>query len=424
MKIVHICSTDLSGGAAKAAFGINKALNENGMDSYMLVQKKIGNNDRVIQFSNSLLGKTKYYFRFLLDYLYISNLTIQERGRFSFPYWGVDITKHIQVNDADILHLHWINEGFFSLETFQKLIAFNKPIVWTFHDMWAFTGGCHYSLGCEKFETECKNCPSLKNSSSNDYSYKIFNMKMEIFKQLNINLVTCSNWLSKEVVKSKIFNNKQVTVIPNTIDIDVFKPFNKDEARKNLKLPIDKKLILFGTMTLKDERKGFKYLIEGLKILYQNYPNIREEIEIVMFGSSKNLTKVEIPFKTNFLGRINSSNNLAKIYSSADIFIAPSIQDNLPNTVMESLSCGTPVVAFNIGGMADMITHLKNGYLAIPFSIEDLVKGIDWTISQIKGNIELQKNARNKVVEYYNAEVISSMYKDLYKKLLIQKSLS
>ena len=151
MKVIHLCVSDTLGGASRAAYSLNKALNNAGINSSMLVQKKFGNDDTVFPFVDSPIDEIKYDNRFLLDYLFIYFLTIKERGRFSYPYWGVNIIEHPLIKEADILHLHWINQGFFSFKTLYSLAKLNKPIVWTFHDMWAFTGGCHYSYGCENF---------------------------------------------------------------------------------------------------------------------------------------------------------------------------------------------------------------------------------------------------------------------------------
>ena len=178
MKIIHICVTDIVGGAAKAAYSLHKALGNAGLNSSMLVQKKFSNDNTVIPFVDSSLKEIKYTERFLLDYFFIKSFTIKERGRFSFPFWGVDLAEHTLVKEADIIHLHWVNQGYFSFKTFRSLAKLNKPIVWTFHDMWAFTGGCHYSLGCEKFKSSCGDCPSLKFQSKNDFSHKIFSKKI------------------------------------------------------------------------------------------------------------------------------------------------------------------------------------------------------------------------------------------------------
>ena len=417
MKIIHFCNSDLIGGAARAAYSLNKALNNANLTSSMLVQKKSSNEKTVYPFVNTALEKLGYARRIALDYLFIKYLSLKKKGRFSFPFWGVNLSRNTLIKQADIIHLHWINQGYFSIKTFKSLAGLNKPIVWTLHDMWAFTGGCHYSGGCEKFISECKNCPSLKFSSENDFSNKIFTNKILTYKNLNIDIVTCSKWLADEAKRSYLFQNKKITPIPNPIEIDIYKPMDQKTARAKLNLPQDKKLILFGTMTLKEKRKGFSYLKSALDFLDKEHPELKDEIEVLVFGSSKNSTIDRIPFNTNFVGRIADVNKLVQCYNSADLFAAPSLEDNLPNTVMESLSCGVPVVAFNIGGMPDMIGHKSNGYLAKPYSHQDFAEGLYWILTGTDKQ-KLQTNAREKVINNFTPDIIGKRYLDLYKSIL------
>ena len=414
MKIIHLCVTDTLGGAARAAYSLNKVLNNAGINSAMLVQKKFSNDDTVFPFVDSSIEEFNYAKRFIFDYAFITLLTLKERGRFSLPYWGVDITQHTLIKEADILHLHWINQGFFSFKTFQSLAEINKSIVWTFHDMWAFTGGCHYSLDCEKYESDCFNCPALRFPSKNDFSHKTFLKKISLFESFKFNIVTCSNWLAEKVKKSFLLKNYPVTVIPNTLDINIFKPIEKNTARSAFNLAENKFFILFGTMTVNDKRKGFELLKSSLVKLYNNNVSLRDKVEIIVFGSADYKLSSDIPFKTNFLGRIKTDEKIALSYNCADVFVAPSIEDNLPNTVMESLACGTPVAAFNIGGMPDMIEHMINGYLAKPFEIEDLSNGIVWLLQEKGAGKNFQPAARDKVLKNFAPEIVSKKYIQIY----------
>lgn len=181
MRIIHLNSSDRGGGASRACIDINDALKSIGVDSSLLVHQKLSDRRDINTTTNTIFQKFVFNIRYWLDYLLIRFLSIKERGRFSFPFCGLNITEHPLIKQADIIHLHWINQGFFSIKTFQQLSKFNKPIVWTLHDMWAFTGGCHYSSGCKKYSTECENCPSLKFSSENDFSHKVFKRKKQGF---------------------------------------------------------------------------------------------------------------------------------------------------------------------------------------------------------------------------------------------------
>lgn len=420
MKVVHLNNSDRDGGASIAASRINNALNKSGLDSKLLVQKKKGSDNTTLSVSNNSFSKISYLMRFLFDVFSIKVFTPNTKGRFSYPYWGVEVSNYPLIANADIINLHWVNQGFISLKGLEGLKKLGKPIVWTLHDMWAFTGGCHYSLSCRKFEQHCYLCPSLKFSGPRDASYKIFEKKSKIFEEMNLHIVTCSSWLAKEVRNSELLRKKTVTVIANPIDTEIYKPTNRNRSRDRLNLPQDKLLILFGTMTLNEKRKGFDLLVESMRSLYIYYPELKNSVEIIVFGSEKKMDKMDIPFKINYLGRLTNQNNIIDCYGAADLFVAPSIQDNLPNTVMESLACGTPVAAFNIGGMPDMIDHKENGFLAQSINAKELSEAILWLVKN-NNKEDLRKYARKKVLDNFTPSQIAKNYKQLYKKLLDAK---
>lgn len=417
MKVVHLSSSDLSGGASIACKRISDAQVLNGVDSNLLVQKKSSPDDKVQSTTNNFLSRLHYNLRFALDEGFIRLLTIQQRGRFSNPFIGLDITNHPLIIDSDVINLHWINGGFLSLDILEKIGKLGKPIVWTLHDMWAFTGGCHYSLDCRKFEKECNYCPSLKSAGENDVANKIFREK-SFFEKLNLTIVTCSKWLKQEAEKSMLLGKKRIVNIPNPLDTEFYKPSDIILSRKNLGLSENKIYILFGAMNLIDERKGFKYLLKSLNKLASDSPDTKETIEILVFGKANTKIINSIPFKCHYFGNIKSEDEVIACYNSADIFIAPSLQDNLPNTVVESLSCGKPVVSFNVGGLPDMIDHLKNGYLVQVGSVEDLVSGINWYINNPANHDQLRLNAREKAVKNFSREVVAKQYKELYRSII------
>ncbi|MCX6150419.1 MAG: glycosyltransferase family 4 protein [Ignavibacteriales bacterium] len=417
MKVVHIINADTRGGAPKAAFAIHKALLGAGVDSKMLVQRKFSNDEKVASYNSGFLQTQLTNSRMLLDIIQMKLFTQTEKGRFSFASVGKDISNHRIINEADVLHLHWINEGYLSLESLRKLAQLGKPIVWTLHDMWAFTGGCHYSAGCKKYEESCGKCPYLKTPNENDYSKKIWRKKLEIYNHLNPSIVTCSNWMGECAKKSSLLNKSSISVIPNPIDIAVYKPINKSEARKRLNLSPEKNFVLFGTLNVNEERKGFKQLVDALELLIHKNPEIVNEVELLVYGSAPREDLNLLPLKANGFGRITNEEILVDCYNSADVFVAPSLEDNLPNTVMESLACGVPVAAFNIGGMPDMIEHLKTGYLAQPFSTENLSEGIKWLIEDEQRLKSLNEISRKKVMESFTSEIVGLAYFNLYKSL-------
>ena len=289
MKVVHLSSSDISGGASIACKRISDALILENVDSNLLVQKKSSPDHKVQSTTNSFISRLHYNLRFALDEGYIRLLTNQQRGRFSNPFIGIDIADHPLIINSDIINLHWINGGFLSLNTLKKLGELGKPIVWTLHDMWAFTGGCHYSLDCRKFEKECNYCPSLKQSGKNDKSNKIFSEK-KYFKELNLTIVTCSKWLKLEAEKSALLGEKKILNIPNPLDTEFYKPLDKILSRKKLGLSENKIYILFGAMNLVDERKGFRYLLDSLNKLASGSPDTKVKIEILVFGKANDET--------------------------------------------------------------------------------------------------------------------------------------
>ena len=404
---------DIIGGAARAAYRLHQGLNKIGVNSQMLVQKKISNDHTVIG-PETKFQKVMARVRPIMDKVPVKFYKNKNEALFSpawVPFSGV--VKKINVTDPDIVHLHWIAFGMIRIE---ELARIRKPIIWTLHDSWAFTGGCHIPFDCKKYTKNCGCCPTLNSNKKKDLSYKILQRKRKSWKNLDLTIVTPSSWLGKCAKKSSLFYKTRVEVIPNGIDLSRFKPIDKNIAREVLCLPKDKKLILFGAMSaINDRNKGFHLLKQSLK-KFQLIGN--KNIEFVVFGFSKPKNEENLGFKIHYLGRLNDEISLALVYSTADVFIIPSIQENLPNTIMESLACGIPVVAFNIGGIHDMIEHQKNGYLAKPFDTTDLAYGIKWVLEDDTRLKELSENAREKVINEFDIIKVAKRYEDLYKNIL------
>ncbi|MHC2995802.1 MAG: glycosyltransferase family 4 protein [Candidatus Atribacteria bacterium] len=412
MKILLLNTNDISGGAAIAAYRLLKGLQQNGVQAQMLVQSKKSDDYSVIG------PQTKWQRAFskirpILDSIPVRFYRNRQKIIFSPEILPDDICKKIQDINPDVVHLNWIAGGFVRIETLAKI---NKPIVWTLHDMWAFTGGCHYDENCGKYNKCCEHCPILGTNKKNNLSSKIWRRKKKSWKNLDLTIVTPSSWLGECAKKSSLFDKTRVEVIPNGIDLNRFKPIDKNIARDILCLPKDKKLILFGALSaLSDKRKGFPLLKEALKN-FSSKEN--KDIELIIFGSSKPRNEENLGFKTHYLGRLNDEISLALVYSAADVMIVPSIQDNLPNTIMESLACGSPVIAFNVGGISDMIDHQTNGYLAKPFDTGDLAYGIKWVLEDNIRRKLLSQNARKKVVNEFDIVKVAKRYIDLYKDVI------
>ncbi|MEO1429129.1 MAG: glycosyltransferase family 4 protein [Cyanobacteria bacterium J06633_8] len=416
MNPLILSTFDTSGGAAKAAFRLHNGLKKIDINSQMLVEYKTSSDSTVIANTNKL-EKLVNQMRPTLDNLPLKFYPNHEYGTFSpqyFPDFIHSKIKHLSTGIADIINLHWIC-GYLKIESIAK---FKQPLVWTLHDMWAFTGGCHYSLDCNRYLQSCGACIQLDSKNEADLSRWVWKRKAKAWQNLDLTVVTPSHWLAKVARQSSLFKNYPIKVIPNGIDIQKYKAIDKKIARKLLNLPLDKKLILSGAANSSYIRKGMHLLEKAL----QNLTDYKNKVELVVFGSLSAKQKHKTEFKCHYMGNLYDDISLALVYAAADVFVAASIQDNLPNTVMESLACGTPCVAFNIGGMIDMIEHQVNGYLAQPFDIESLAKGIDWILS----NSYQQKicaSAREKVEQEFNLELQARRYSQLFDEIINQKYL-
>lgn len=420
MKITILSTFDTYGGASIAASRLNKALNDNGLESKMLVQDQKGKATNVETIAPNWFLKKVALARFAFDRYQFAFYEKSKAVRFIFSQAkiGIDISQHSLIQKTDIIHLHWINFGFLSLNSIKKLIETQKPIVWTLHDMWVFTGGCHYSRDCTHYQQNCGNCTEfLKNSSPTDLSNQVWKAKQEIFQNANIIIVACSNWLAEQAKTSTLLEGKKIVSIPNPIDTSLFKPTEKSIAQQHFQLDTNKRYILFAAAKISDVRKGFVYFKEALAILKKEYSVDNKEVELIIFGQANANDFENLPFNVNVLGKLSDLSEIALAYSSASVFVVSSLEDNLPNTIMESLACGTPVVGFETGGIPEMIEHQKNGYLATFKSAEELAKGIFWTLFQADYQL-LCQNARQKTLNNYAEEIVAKQYQALYESLL------
>lgn len=412
MKVVHVNTSDIKGGAAIAAHRLHKSLlRRKNIDSKMLVMNKESDEKEIFVARDSDFEKHIFSkIRRLLNKSFLFKYKDRKNIFFSPAKFGLDITKNKIIKEADIIHLHWIVGGYLSSDSLSKLFALNKKIVWTLHDSWAFTGGCHVRYSCNKYKNGCGNCPILNSNKNNDLSRKEFVRKEDIYSNSNVDIITPSKWLNTCVNESPLLRKFNNYVIPNTLDDSVFKSINNKIAKKILNLDAEKKYICFGALnSVSTEYKGWKYLKKALKYLNEIDKTLKYKTELLVFGASHSKDIKSLPFNVKFLGNFNDEISLSLVYNSADLFIAPSIEDNLPNTVLESLHCQTPVVAFDIGGMPDMIKHKKNGYLAKFKDTKDMAEGIIWTMQNLK-NVALDniKFNENNIV----GEIIS-IYKNL-----------
>lgn len=410
MKILIVNLSDTDGGAARAAYRLHKALLTESVNSKMLVQNKFTDDFTVLgpvlkiekEINNLRPGFDRLPVRFYKNRI---NTVFSPSW---LPFSRV-VTKINNMN-PDIVHLHWICDGMIRIEDLVKIKA---QIVWSLHDNWAFTGGCHVKWSCEKYKEKCGACPQLSSNKEDDLSRKIWKRKHKAYSGIsNLTIVALSQWMVNCAKESSLLFDKEIKYLPNPIFTDLFKPFNKKKAKELWNLSNEKKIILFGAKNaLVDINKGFKEFNEALK-------NIKDQdIEIVVFGSSGLKDSEQSVVKTHYLGDLSDDISLITLYNAADLLVVPSLQENLSNSIMEALSCSTPVAAFNIGGNSDMIEHQKNGYLAKPLDAIDLANGIEWILNSPDYE-KFCTNAREKILREFDRRVVVKKYIELYKEIL------
>jgi glycosyltransferase involved in cell wall biosynthesis len=301
------------------------------------------------------------------------------------------------------------------IETLAKL---SRPLVFTLHDMWSFTGGCHYTGNCDRYTVSCGACPQLHSSNYCDLSRWIWQRKAKTWRNLNLTIVAISSWIAKCASSSSLFKDLRIEIIPNGLNTETYKPLDKKSVRKLLNLPQDKQLVLFGALNATSEkRKGFHLLQSALQNL--SHSEWGEILEVVVFGSSQPDTPIDLGLKARYLGHLNDDFSLAAVYSAADVMVVPSLQEAFGQTASESLACGTPVVAFSGTGLVDIIEHQWNGYLARPFEVEDLAQGIAWVLKDQQRYQKLSHCARQKAEQEFSFETQARRYVTLFNEIVM-----
>ncbi|MGE7110286.1 glycosyltransferase [Lysinibacillus sp. NPDC047702] len=409
MKIIHLTSGNITGGAARGAYFLHKSLKEQGVDSRFFIVDRLFEDEfeDVEYLLTDVKEKLERYRNRKFEQFVLSEYP-QKNSFFSLGK-GVFDEKILELSqEADIIHLHWINDQMLSLETLSKI---NIPIVWTFRDMWPFTGGCHYSNGCEKYKVNCGSCKLLNSYVKHDVTNWIYLRKLQNYH--NVHPVAISRWLAECANSSSLLSDKKVHVIPNSIDSNVFMAFNKVSIRQKKGLPLDKKIIAFGAINAYgDERKGFKLLIDALQLLKN-----KKDYHLITFGGDGSEALKEVGISYTDFGIVNDNYMLSQIYSAAHVFIAPSIEEAFGKTIVESMSCETPVVAFNATGPADIIKHGETGYLSHAYEVDDMAKGIEFIAHHPEYEL-LSEKSRQEVALNYRPKKMANLYRQLYQEIL------
>ncbi len=391
LNVVHIQFSSQSAGGA--ALRIQSALIKAGVNSHIIsLQRDLPPADRIIYLGKKQRFIAKLNFRIQT---FLTKKNPAKFGLFSYSGFSNGIAHNSLVKQADIIYIHWVQNGFLSLKDLKALAMLNKPIIFFLHDMWGISGGCHYSFNCQNYISGCKNCQMFPDGGK--AAEKIYQKKLKLYAEYNnLYFVAPSKWLYNCTKQSLLTKDKPVYYIPNLLDNSIFKPYSKTVARQILDINENETVIAFGAVSITSPYKGWLYLQQALMNLSKKVTP-SEKITILIFGSGYNKQIADlIPFKTKFMGYLSDEYATALVYNAADVFIAPSVAEAFGYVIFEALNCGTPVVGFNVGGIPDMIKHKQNGYLAKLADAEDIVKGVQYCLeNNLKGFVPDELNTEN-----------------------------
>jgi glycosyltransferase involved in cell wall biosynthesis len=417
VRITHLSKYDLTGGAAKSAYRLHTGLRLIGHDSRMLVQQKELKDETLICFQPPLAPATRLRRVFRRYALRNQRRPISSRPGGATYFTddrsenGADILG--QIPRSDVLNLHWI-AGFFDYRDFFPHVPAGLPVVWTLHDMNPFTGGCHYDEGCGRYVEHCGRCPQLASSDDNDLSARIWKRKKMAFASLGaqmLHLVAPSHWLAEEVRRSSLFSCHPITVIPNGLDTERFKPRDRRLAREILGIPLESRVVLFLAESASEKRKGLGLLLEALR-------GLENDSDLLFLGVGSGFTSDMVTQPSMLTGNIADERILSMIFSAADLFVLPSLEDNLPNTAIEALACGIPTVAFAIGGLPDIVQQGKTGILVPKGDISALMAGIMALLNDPDRRASMAEASRRAAVQEHSLAVQARRYEAVYKQLI------
>ena len=418
IRVVHISTTQAAGGAALAAGRLHRALNaREDVESTMFVgMARDAADPGVKEFNPAWPGPRRFgqlLFRAgrrLHRRVQAVNGTLFSMDWTTFGLWPLRQTPH-----ADVYHLHWTAD----LVDFRMLpiLARHAPLVWTLHDMNPFTGGCHYDLGCGRFQAGCGECPLLARPHPGDVSAAVLRRKRAVLGEIRadvMTVVTPSRWMAGESRRSAVLGGFATRVIPNGIDLDVFHPGDRPAARARLGLGTDERAVLFVAELLNDARKGWRELREALEAVAQ-LPRLR--VLTLGQGDTQGLSGPAF----HHLGQLSDDASIRDAYLAADLFVMPSLQDNFPNTVLEALACGTPVAGFATGGVADAVEHGVSGLLAATGDTVELAAHIRTVLTDDPLRAAMRTAARARAVAHYGTERQALAYREVYAGLIASR---
>lgn len=411
MRVLLVNTSEQIGGAAIAATRLTNVLNRHGVEARLLVRDKQTSRATTVRLPQRLRLRAAFLWERLR--IWAAN-GLRRTGLWTVDIacCGVDITQLPEFREADIIHLHWVNQGLLSLHQIGKILASGKPLVWTMHDMWPCTAVCHHARECRHFHTHCHDCPQLLSPAAHDLSWQVFEKKVRAYAQARMTFVACSQWLAGEARKSALLEGHEVLSIPNTYDSALFHPASQAEARRRLRFPARGRLLLFASQKVTNSRKGLDILYEALQS--SQLADLSGDLHLVVVGQMAEGLQRQLPFPVHAIGYLSAESDMAALYQAVDVFVTPSLEENLPNTIMEAMASGTPCVGFQIGGIPEMIDHLANGYVARYRDADDLALGIRYVLENQE---RLAQNAVAKAAATWNEDTVARQHIKLYEQL-------
>ena len=412
MRVVHVCPTDSQGGAARGAYSLHTALNGIGITSIMLVLRKYSNDPSVIA-PGGYIGRISAGLGDQLDHLPLKLYRRNLDSWWTIGWLPYDVRGMIDRLAPDLVHFHAVGRGAAPIETIPRLRHY--PLVWTLRDLWALTGGCHYTAGCERYLSGCGACPQLGSRRERDISRWHWNRKHRAWSGARMTFVGLSRWVAECARRSPLTFGNEVTVIPNGIDTARFAPADRKVARAAWNLSGDRRIILFGALhSTTDPRKGYGHLRDAVQALARQ--GQYDDATIVVFGNDAEAPPLAL--ETRYLGPVKDDAALALLYAAADVMVVPSTEESFGKTAAEAMACGVPVVGFADTGLADIIDHRVSGYLARHASAGDLAEGIAWTLDRVTQGSAIGGRAREKIISRFDTRAVAQRYARLYEQAI------
>lgn len=411
MNILMLNTFDAGAGADRAARRLLDGVRALGVEARLLVHFKTGDDPAVLcrdePWRRPLRRLTSY-----LGTLPVRCYPRRPVNNFTPALLPDGVAAQVRRLAPELVHLHWLGAGCCRIETLGRL---GRPLLWTLHDSWPFTGGCHLPGACRKYREQCGACPVLGSARETDLSRRVWRRKERAWRGLPLTLVAPSRWLADCARASSLLGGCRVEVIPNGLDTAVFRPLAKAAARDRLGLPPERPVILFGAVNpLTDPNKGWSLLQAALRHVARDRPDALA----VVFGAEQPTPAPEAGLPLRFLGRLDDDAALAAAYAAADLFVAPSLQESFCQTAAEALACGTPVAAFAATGLLDVVEHQGCGYLAQPYDSAALARGIVWLLADRERHAALAARARDKAETEFALETVAARYATLYREIM------